>query len=223
MTKLSIGGEFEGMTREMEDVELIPDDSALYDEFQTMSETMWSLMDEYDNGENIVISKKQGLVIIAKRTYTKVFDGLLGKMSKQNGFKPKFLAVISDPEDTTSREEMAKLVRDVRDGLKSLFGQLTGVTRLDEWLEQYDKSNPTDFTKQLATTLIRDFFPLSGEISQGVYEKLGLNRLDSNIVRGFPDWDRPAAEPVRRPAATIARVSPYEALGYVERRRLQRE
>ena len=118
---------------------------------------------------------------------------------------------------------MAKLVKDVRDGLRSLFGQLTGVTRLDEWLEQYDKSNTGDFTKQLATTLIRDFFPLSGEISQGVYEKLGLNKLDSNIVRGFPDWDRPAEEPVRRPAATIARVSPYEALGYVERRRLQRE
>jgi len=80
---MSIGGEFPDLSRDAEAITFIPDDCELYNEFQTMSAKMWDVMEESDELNNIVITKKEGLMAQARITYHKVFHQLLGPLTRR--------------------------------------------------------------------------------------------------------------------------------------------
>ena len=82
---------------------------------------------------------------------------------------------------------MITLVKEIRTGLITLFEENTGIFRLTSWIEKAEKMPDKDFTKQTAISLIREFYPLSGEISKDIYEAWGLDKLDQLIVKGIPD------------------------------------
>ncbi|CBY07279.1 unnamed protein product [Oikopleura dioica] len=204
MTRLSIGGEFPDMSRDAEAMTFIPDDSELYNEFRTMSAQMWDIMEEGDEADNIVISKKEGLIVQAKTTYNKVFHHLLD--------------FIKNPRNKTTRQEIHTLVLDIRNGLQSLFQENTGIFRLNTWIEMSEKTSSEEFTKQTAISLIREFFPLSGEIAGAIYSAWELHKVDAEIVKGIPDWERSSI--ASRPQVTAAtRSSPFGIVEQIKRRR----
>jgi hypothetical protein len=82
-----------------------------------------------------------------------------------------------------------------------------------------EKTADTEFSKQTAISLIRDFFPLSGEISDSIYDAWELNKVDSEIVRGIPDWDFKTPTTSRPTAATAPRSSPFGIIEQIKRRR----
>ena len=163
-------------------------------------------MDESDILDDIVITKKEGLVVQSKMTYTKVFETLLG--------------IITNANDTTARIDMIALVKEVRDGLIILFEENTGIFRLTSWIEKAEKMPNKDFTKQTAISLIREFYPLSGEIARDIYEAWGLDRLDQLIVKGIPDWELQPQTQLATPTSPPAiRSSPYGIVEQIKRRR----
>ena len=79
---MSIGGEYANLSKDAEAITYIDDSSELYNEFQHMSNKMWNIMDECNVSDDVVITKKEGLVVQSKITYIKVFDTLLGRQSQ---------------------------------------------------------------------------------------------------------------------------------------------